>query len=178
MPNLINNLIVRELKGAFEAEGMVFASLNGLTVAETEELRDSLAEAGVRLRMVRNRLATLALKEHGYDAPADLFKGNVGACWGDAEETINAAKVLHKSDHRKSGKVVLKGGVFEGNVLDDKEAVALAALPGRDELRAKIVGTIAAPLQQLVGVLAAPQGALARVVQAKVDAGGGAEGDA
>ena len=139
---------------------------------ETENLRDSLAEQGVRLLMIRNRLAKIALKERGIEPPDGLLAGNVGACWGEAEQAIHAAKVLHKSDERKAGKVTLRGGLFEGSLLDDKEAVALAGLPGKDELRAKLLGTLAAPMQQLVGVINAPLGSLARVLQARVDAQG------
>lgn len=176
MPNLINELIVRELSDSFSSsEGMVFVSMDGLTVAETEGLRNDLAEEGVSLRMLRNRLAKLALKDQGFETPESLLAGNVGACWGDAEETINAAKVLHKSAPRKAGKLSLRGGVFEGNLLDENEAVALASLPNRLELRAKLLGTLSAPAQQLVGMLSAPTGSLARVIQARVDAGGSEE---
>ena len=172
MPNLINELIVRELSTPFaDSEALIFVSMAGLTVAETEGIRCALAEKGVRLRMLRNRLAKRVLAEQGHEAPDGLLVGNIGCCWGDAEDAINAAKVLHSSKERKDGKVALRGGVFEGSLLDDKEAVALASLPGRDELRAKILGTISAPAQQLVGLLAAPGGSLARVLQARVDAG-------
>jgi len=179
MPNIINQMIVRDLTSAFTgSEGMIFVSLSGLTVKETEGLRDGLAEQGVQLRMLRNRLATLALKEQGFDAPTGLFSGNVACCCGSAEEAIHAAKVLHTSPERKAGKVTLRGGVFEGNLIDENDAVALAALPSRDELRAKLLGTIAAPMQQLVGLLAAPGGAIARVLQARVDADGSPGEDA
>ena len=173
MPNLINELISRELDDAFEgAEGMVLVSLNGLSVAETEGIRTALADHGVRLRMIRNRLALRSLKAKGYEPADDLFVGNMGACWGEAEDAIHAAKVLHSSPERKAGKVTLRGGIFEGNLLDQDAAVSLASLPSREELRAKVLGTIIAPAQKLVGLLNAPQGALARVLQARVDAGG------
>ena len=80
MPNVINKLVKNELSDAFrEAEGMVLASLNGLTVSEPGELRTSLAEHGLRLRMVRNRLANLALADRGLEAP-DARAGGSG--WG------------------------------------------------------------------------------------------------
>ena len=76
MPNIINKLIVQELSDAFQgAEGMVICSIEGLTVEESEVLRNSLAEHGVQLRMVRNRLAKIALKERGIDLPADMLVG-------------------------------------------------------------------------------------------------------
>ena len=176
MPNLINRLIVRELSQDFEsAEGMVIVSLDGLSVEETEGLRNGLAERGVRMRMVRNRLARIALAERGLEAPADLLVGNVAFVCGGIEEAIHAAKVLHKSDERRSGKVALRGGLLEGNLLDAGQAQALAELPGRDELRARLLRAIAGPAQMLVALLHAPQGALARVIQAHVDAGSDTE---
>lgn len=172
MPNLINKVILRDLSSAFEnAEGLIFVSLSGLTVAESEGLRTSLAESGIRLRMIRNRLATIALAERGLEVPEGLLVGNIGCCWGTAEDAVAAAKVLHTSPERKAGKVALKGGVFEGELLGEQEAVALASLPTKDEMRAKVLGTLLAPAQSLVGVLAAPGGALARVLQARVDKG-------
>ena len=177
MPNIINEMIVRELTDAFaDAEGMVVVSLAGLTVAETEGLRNSLAEQGVRLRMVRNRLAKIALKERGLEAPKDLLTGNVAMAWGTPEDTIHAAKVLVKSPEKKAGKVVMRGGLLEGNLLGPEEATNLAELPGKQELQAMMLGVLSAPARQLVGLLAAPGGSLARVLQARVDEGGGAEG--
>jgi len=178
MPNLINRLIVRELSQDFEgAEGMVVVALDGLSVEETEGLRNGLAERGVRMRMVRNRLARIALAERGVEAPADLLVGNVGLVCGGIEDAIHAAKVLHQSDARKSGKVTLRGGLLEGNLLGASEAQALAELPGRDELRARLLRVISGPAQGLVGLLHAPQSALARVIQAHAEAASGPGSD-
>jgi len=82
--------------------------------------------------------------------------------------------VLHKSDARKHGKVTLRGGLLEGNLLGETEARALADLPGRDELRAMLLGVISGPARALVGTIAAVPGGLARVIQAHVDASGAA----
>jgi len=172
MPNVINKMIVRELTGAVEgSDSMLICSFRGLSVAETEELRDSLAEHGVRLRMVRNRLARIAMKANEVEIPEDMFSGNVACVWGGPEEAIAAAKVLHKSPVRKQGKVSLRGGIMEGNLLDAQEAQALADLPGRDELRAMMLSAISGPARGLVGVLAAVPASVARVLQARVDAG-------
>ena len=172
MPNLINKIQMAELTGSFkDADGMVFVSLSGLTVEETEGLRSGLFEQGVELRMVRNRIAKIALKDRGLEVPDGSLVGNIGCCVGSTEDAINAAKVLHKSTARKEGKVALKLGMLEGNLLSGTEAVAMASLPGRDELRSKLLSCLVGPSTNLVGLLAAPSGALARVIQAKVDAG-------
>ena len=142
MPNQINEIIVRQLSDEFaRAEGMVIVSLSGLTVAETEDLRNALAERGVRLRMVRNRLARLALKNRGLEAGDELFNGSVACAWGSSEDAINVAKVVSKAakraDPKKKAKLAFKGGFFEGNLLDARSAAALADLPGKNELDRK-----------------------------------------
>ena len=184
MPNLINEIIVRQLSDEFaRAEGMVIVSLTGLTVRETEDLRISLAESGVRLRMVRNRLARLALKNRGLEAGEDLFGGNVACAWGNSEEAVKIAKAVAKAVKRvdpkkKKSKLAFRGGFFEGNLLDAKEAAALAELPGKDELRAMMLGLISGPARSLAVLLQAPGASLARVLQAHADKGGADAGQA
>jgi len=176
MPNQINEIIVRQLSDEFaRAEGMVIVSLSGLTVAETEDLRDALAASGVRLRMVRNRLAVLALKSRGMQPSEELFSGSVACAWGTTEEAIQVAKVVSKAqkkaDPKRKAKLTFKGGFFEGNLLDAKSAAALAEMPGKNELRAMLLGVLSAPARSLVTLLAAPGSSLARAVQARVDKG-------
>src|SRR5262245_8564521 len=158
MPNLINEIIVRQLSDEFtRAEGMVIVSLTGLTVRQTEDLRTALAERGVRLRMVRNRLARLALKSRGLEPSKDLLAGNVACAWGSSEDTVKIAKVVadavKKVDPKKKAKLAFRGGFFEGNLLDAKGAAALAGLPGKDELRAMLLGLINGPARSLAVLL-------------------------
>lgn len=179
MPNIINQMIVRELTDSLSsAEGLVIVSLAGLTVAETEGLRVSLAEQGVRLRVVRSRLARIALRSRGLETPDGMLAGSVALAWGSPEETIHAAKVLVKSEPKKAGKVAMRGGLLEGMLLDSEQATQLAELPSRDELRAKLLSVIAGPARSLVTLFAAPASSLVRVVQAHVDASPAAEASA
>jgi len=167
MPNLINEIIVRQLSDEFaRAEGLVIVSVNGLTVAESESLRDSLAERGVRLRLVRNRLARLALKNRGLETPDDLFMGSLACAWGTSEDAINVAKVVKGSAAKKTGKLVFKGGFFEGNLLDATGAAALAELPGKNELRAMTLSVLSAPARSMAALIQAPGASLARVLHA------------
>jgi len=172
MPNLINEIIVRQLSDEFaRAEGLVIVSVNGLTVAETETLRDSLAERGVRLRVVRNRLARMALEKRGLTVPDDLFLGNVACAWGTSEEAIGVAKIVKESPARKAGKVAFKGGLFEGALLDQRAVAALAELPTKDQLRAQMLGVISGLARSIATLLQAPISSLARVLQARADKG-------
>jgi large subunit ribosomal protein L10 len=134
-----------------------------------------LAEQGVRLRMVPNRVARKALAEVGFDFPAQSFKGNVGLAGGDVEQTIHAAKVLSASPLKKAGKVELLAGALEGNVLGAADAGALADVPDRRTLQGKLLGCLNGPAQQLASLLNGPSGALVRVVNAHADASGAGE---
>lgn len=173
MPNLVNQLVVKELTGVVrDASSMIIVSMSGLTMEENEGLRESLAEGGVNLRMVRNSLAKLALRECGVDVPDDVFQGNVAIALGEVEHAIHAAKVVAKSDVAKAGKVEFRAGLLEGEVLDAERAKLLADMPDRDTLRAKILGCLSGPAQNLVGIVAAPGSSLARVLQARIDSQG------
>lgn len=176
MPNLVNKLVVRELTDVFrDASSMVIVSMNGLTMEENETLRDSLAEGGVEIRMVRNSLARIALKECGFDVPADVFQGNVAIAAGQPEHAIHAAKVVSKSDVKKNGKVDFRGGVLEGVVLDQAGMRDLAEMPDRPTLQAMLLGVLSGPARQLVGLVNAVPSSLVRVVQARADKEGGGE---
>jgi large subunit ribosomal protein L10 len=173
MPNIVNNLGLAELKSAFgDAEGMLFFSMAGLTMEENEELRGAMFESGAQVRLVRNRLAKLALADRGLEVAADTFKGNVAIAWGNAEAAIGAAKVVSEAKGlRKEGKINVRGGVLEGNLLDASDAAALANVPDRPTLQAMLLGAISGPARSLATVLDANQSSLARVLQARVDQG-------
>ena len=176
MPNIVKTMMVRELTESLkDAEGMLLVNMNGLTVAETEEIRNKLAEVDVPLRLVPNRLTRIALKERGIDAPAELLKGNVAVSWGDPEAAIHAAKVVKEAPARKDGRLTYVGGLMEGNLLNAEDAAALATMPGKNELRAQLLSALSGPARGLVQCLAGVPGGLARVIQARVDDAGGPE---
>ena len=88
MPNLVNQLVTEELERELkDAEGMLIVSFAGLTVAESEALRGSLAEKGVRFMMVRNKLARQKLKEHGKEFDAEVVL-RIGGAEADASSII------------------------------------------------------------------------------------------
>lgn len=176
MPNIVKKLICSELEAAFEGvEGLVLVSFGGLTMAENEELRNGLADKGVQFRMVQNKLARRVLLEKGYEFPKEVMTGNTGIAYGDAEAAISAAKIFTDSAVKKAGKVKIKAGMLEQNVLGPQDALALAEIPDRDTLRAKILGCLSGPARGLVGTMAGVPGGLARVIQAHADQGEGSE---
>jgi len=172
MPNIVKKLINQELEAAFEGvDGLLLVSFGGLTVAETEDLRNELAAKGVGFRLVQNRLARRVLIEKGYEFPKSALRGNTGIAYGSAEAAIAAAKVFTDPAVKKAGKVAIKGGMLEQNVLDAKDALQLADIPDGDALRAMILGCISGPARSLVGVLNGLPSGLARVIQAHSDQG-------
>lgn len=174
MANLVNTLVCREYADEFrDADGMLFVSFGGLTVGESSNLRKELAAQGIKFRMIRNSLAARVLKERGRELPGHALVGNTAVAYGEAEHAILAAKVLSTPAVKKAGKVQLKAGVLEGRVIDAADAAALADIPDRATLRARVLGCIAGPARGLVSVLNAVPAGVTRVLQAHVDAAEG-----
>jgi len=170
MPNLVNQLVVRDLSAAFEkAEGLIVIGYAGLNAVENETLRDKLAEKGCELRMVRNALARLVLHQRGWELAEDSFAGNTAIAFGDAEAVIHAAKVLASAEVKKVGKAKARAGVLEGRLLGPADVAQLADVPDRTTLQARLLGCISGPARGLVSVLNGLPAGLARVTQARAD---------
>ena len=173
MPNLLKEMVTREYTREFKnADGMLVVSMDRATVHELEKLRGEFAKGGARLRMVRNSLARRVLAERGVEFGADVLVGNVGIVYGSAEAVINAAKVLSTPEMKKSGKLPVRAGLLEGQVLSAADAKALAGVPDKQTIRGKLVGLFVAPSRGLVTVLQANNSGLARLLQARIDKAG------
>lgn len=155
---------VEALKGVFAKAGVVVVGhYSGLTVAEMTVLRNRLRQAGGALKVVKNRLVQRAIDGTAKSAAAGLFTGPTAIAY--SVDPISAAKVAVAYAKEKEQFVVL-GGLFGDQLLDKQGVTALATLPSLDELRGKIVGLVQAPATKIAGVLAAPGGQLARVINA------------
>lgn len=175
MTNLVNEMVVRDLTKEFgDVDAMLVVSLFGLDVPESESLRSSLAERGVKFRMVRNKLTRRVLAERGIEFAAETFLGNTAIAYGDAESAIGAAKVFGAKEIKKAGKVTIKAGLLDGEVLDASSAAQLADIPDRDTLRAQLLSAISGPARALASVISAVPSATVRVIDARVEQGEGA----
>ncbi len=127
----------------------------GMTVAQSTALRAKVREAGGELKIAKNTLFEIALKEAGFNALDEkLMSGpNIFAlCYDDP---VSVAKVLKEYASDKTQKAfILKGGQLEGQNLTLEQLNALADLPSKDVMRAQVVRTIAAPISGFVNVLA------------------------
>jgi large subunit ribosomal protein L10 len=155
---------ISELNGVFKTSNVVVvAHYSGLTVAQMQQLRTQMRQAGASVKVAKNRLAKIALKGTDAESIEPLLKGpTVLAYSGDP---VAAPKVA--SDFAKSNEqFVILGGVMGKTALDPSGVKALAALPSLDELRAKIVGLVQAPATKIAQLVNAPAAKVARVVQA------------
>lgn len=155
MPAQIKCEQVAALKEKLERTEAVFVGeYRGMTVAQSTLLRVKVREAGGELKIAKNTLFAIAMKEAGLEPLADsLSTGpNIYAlCYGDP---VGVAKVLKEYAADKTQKAfILKGGLLGKLALDQSQVYALADLPSRDALVGQVVRTIAAPLSGLVTVL-------------------------
>ena len=161
--------LVTQLNSVFKDTGLVVvAHYAGMTVAQMTEYRQRIKEAGGQVKVAKNRLAKLALKDTTYEPISDLFQGPT--CLAYSEDPIAAAKVS-VTYAKGNDKLVILGGAMGETVLDVDGVKALAELPSLDELRAKLIGLLNAPATKVVRTVKEPGAKLARVIQAKASQG-------
>jgi large subunit ribosomal protein L10 len=132
------------------AEAVVLAEYRGLTVEEMTQLRVSARNSGVYLRVLKNTLARLAVK----DTPFEELSGNmVGPlAYGISDDPVAVAKVL--SDFSKNNdKFQIKVGSMKNQVMSAADVSVLAKMPSREELLSKLLGTMQAPIAKFVQTL-------------------------
>lgn len=140
----------------FKASSLVVVThYVGLTVAEMSELRNKVRESGAKFRVTKNRITRLALAETQFAGLADLMKGPTAVSY--SEDPVAAAKAVVEYA-KKNEKLIVLGGIMNGEVLSAEKVKALGELPSLDQLRGK-----------LVGLLQAPAGQIARVCKAYAD---------
>lgn len=124
---------------------MILADYTGMSMPETLEFKKQLRGADAKVKVVKNRMLKILCEDLGpVTGPTAMVFGG-----GDV---VEVARILSRFS-KETEKPVLKGGLLEGSVLSAEEVVALAKLPGKKELQAKLVGTVAAPMTQVVGVM-------------------------
>jgi large subunit ribosomal protein L10 len=162
--------MVTELKGVFQtANTVVVAHYAGLTVSQMQTLRKQARAAGTKVKVAKNRLAKIALEGTDVASIGTLLKGPTLIAYSG--DPVAATKVV--ADFAKANeKLVILGGAMGKTTLDANGVKALASLPSLDQLRAKLVGLIAAPGTKIAQLVNAPGAQLARVIQAYANKGG------
>lgn len=160
--------IVESLHDVFDGAGcVVVAHYKGLTVAEINDLRRQMREAGASFRVTKNRLAKIALADTPFEALGSLFEGPTGIAV--SADPVAAPKAV-AGFAKKNDKLKVIGGGLGAQLLTAQQVKALADLPPLDDLRAELLSLLNTPASRLVGLLQAPGGQLARVLAARANA--------
>lgn len=144
--------IVNEIsKKIADAKAIVFADYRGLTVEQDTQMRKALRDAGVEYKVVKNTLTKFAVKENGFDELESYFNTPTAMAVSDSDP-VAPAKVMSEYA-KKFDKLEIKAGVVEGKIVNIDAIKALAELPSKEVLIAKVLGGFNAPLSGLVNVL-------------------------
>lgn len=146
------------------AQSIVLTDYAGLSVEQMTKFRNSCREKQVVCRVVKNRLAKIACDNAGFGVLKDALKGPVAMVIG-TESQVDAAKLV--MDFAKENKAMdVIGGMVDGMYLDSDQVVSLSKIPGRDELYAKMMGSINSPATGIVGTITGVNAALCRAIDA------------
>ncbi|MDP9388241.1 MAG: 50S ribosomal protein L10, partial [Actinomycetota bacterium] len=161
---------VRERLGA--ANAAILTEYRGLTMKQLAALRRSLGEAGGSYKIYKNTLVRFAARDLGLEDLTSMLEGPTAIAFVDGD-AVTVAKAL-RDFSRANPNLVVKGGLLGSTVLSPTDAAALADLPPREVLLARVAGALAAPLTQFAGLLQAVPRSFAYGLQALIDKRGGA----
>lgn len=147
------------------ANAVFLADFRGMSVEQATTLRNELRAASVEYKVVKNTLLELASKGTDKESLSPHYAGPTAVAFS-YDDPVAAAKVLSKFAKAQPNTFKLKAGVLTGKAIGAADIQALADLPSREVLLAKLLGTINAPVANFVGVLAAVPGSFVRALDA------------
>lgn len=160
--------MVAELREQLQNAGAIVAALYpGTTVSSFTKFRKQAREQGIYVRVIKNRLAKLALQNTPFEALIAQTKGAL--VYGVSSDSVAVAK-LFKQFSKDNESVKIKAGAIPGHLLSAVEVDRLASMPSREELLATLVGTMQAPIVKFVRTLNEVPGKFVRTVAAVRDA--------
>jgi|TARA_B100002051_G_scaffold267853_1_gene296865 large subunit ribosomal protein L10 len=154
--------VVEELGQIFASSGVVVvAHYEGMTVANMQDLRARMREAGGSVRVAKNKLAKIALEGQPCESIAEYLTGMTVLSY--SEDPVAAAKVVVKYA-KENEKLSILGGAMGDSALDIAGVKAVADMPSREELIAQIVSQIGAPASNIAGAVGAPASNIASIL--------------
>lgn len=145
-------VVVQEITDKIkQSKSLVFVDYNQLSVAEVSELRNKCREAGCEYKVYKNTLVRKALNDLGFDQFDAALNGPTAITFG-ADET-GAAKLMEAAAKDYDKKIVVKCAFVDNAFVDKAGVKALATMPSREELVAKMLGSMQAPVANFAGVL-------------------------
>jgi large subunit ribosomal protein L10 len=149
------------------AQAVIVAEYRGLDVQRVTQLRAKAKKSGLYLRVLKNTLARRAVKGTPFEKLSEKMVGPL--MYGIASDPVAGAKVLSEFA-RENEHFVIRGGAMPNSLMSDKDVKALALLPSREELLAKLMGTLQAPVARLVRTMNEVPAKFARALAAVRDA--------
>ncbi len=169
MDRAAKQALVTTLHSVFKDTGVLVVAHNtGMVAAQSADFRRKVKEAGGSVKVAKNKLAQLALKDTDAEKLTGLMTGPTILAY--SKDPIAAAKAA-VTYAKGNEKLVILGGAMGKTILDANGVKALADLPSLDELRAKIIGLLNAPATKIARTVKEPGAKLARVIQAKASQG-------
>jgi len=134
-----------------ESKSILLVNYQGLKVKEIQDLKKKLREQGIGFQIVKNTLFKIAVKKANLNIEESLLDQPVAIVWGEADEIAPAKLTVEFG--KTAEKLQIIGGIINEKYTDIEMIKKLAALPGREELYSKLVGTLNAPMYRLVNAL-------------------------
>lgn len=145
--------LIKDWSGKIKtAKAVVFSNFKGFPVKEMMALRKELRTAGVEMKVLKKTLMTIALKDAGLKVDAKKMEGQISIAVSQSDE-IAAAKIIFQAA-KTNENLKIVSGILNQKEMTVQEVNALATLPSKEELLAKLVGSINAPVSGLVNILA------------------------
>jgi len=149
------------------AQSLIVAEYRGLNVERVTQLRTKARKSGLYLRVLKNTLARRAVKGTPFEKLSDKMVGPL--MYGIAQDPVQGAKVIAEFA-KENEQFVIKAGAMPNSVMSVQDIKALATLPSREELLAKLLGTMQAPMAKLVRTMNEVPGKFVRTLAAVRDA--------
>jgi large subunit ribosomal protein L10 len=166
MSKRVKQLMVGELsQGLADRESCVVVGLGPLDVMAATELRTDLRQSGIRLRVLKNRLAVHAFREVGWEGLEQALSGSSAVAYGDGG-VMAASKVLVDWEKKSAGRVQIRGGVLDGRLLAESEVRQLATIPDKPVLYSMLAAAVSAPVSQVASLVGEILGGVARAIGA------------
>lgn len=158
MPTQVKRETIDSLAEQLKKSNAVFITeYRGLTVRKVSACRKLIRQAGGEMKVCKNSLMRIALTESEMPIATGMDAGPNGYVFSYGDVVAVAKAIRDFSKEKGNEALVVKGAIFEGQLLTKEQVFALADLPSREQLIAQAVGSIAAPLRGLVTVLSGPQ---------------------
>lgn len=169
MPTKAKEQTVTDLTEVLQRAKVVIATdYSGMSVNQMTELRRVLREQGAEYRVIKNRLALLAAERAGNDLVPQLLEGITGMAFG-YDDPVSIAKTIDEFIKSSRATLKVRNAVVDGKIVDASQVAALASMPPKEILIARLLGQLNSPVTRLVYALNGPVQGLAMVLQRRAE---------